>query len=247
MAVENKILPDEALQIALGGESVCDVKRRAIHLKGTDGAYFFINGFVDSAALQRLHLALTDTAAPTGGSLLSFGEKALPFADLKEVKTAKEAADNVLRGSAALTLDGFDSYLVLDVRSYASRGVQEPEKDRTLRGPHVGFNENAVSNLILIRRHLRTAQLRTERFDLGEKIPGEVVLVYLAGCANEIALKNIRRRLKESKTPALSMTQETLADILFPQKGFSLLNPFPRVRYTERPDVVAEGTVIALC
>lgn len=244
--------PRDALNAALGGERVCDVKWRALHLSGVEGAYCYINGYVDSAALQRLHMALSNTQGPnTGETLLSFGERCLPFADLKTVPDAAQAAGEVLRGSAALYLDGTPGYLILDVRSYDSRGIDEPEKDRTLRGPHLGFNENAVSNLILIRRHLRTAALRTERFDLGSEIPNEVIMVYLEGKRNKDLRDKIRKKLSQTRVPVLSMTQETLADILFPQKGLSILNPFPRVRYTERPDVVAatlmEGKIALIC
>ncbi|MBP5288868.1 MAG: spore germination protein [Clostridia bacterium] len=244
---------DRALNRALGGEGVCDLKRRGILVGDKKGAYYFINGYVDSAALQRLHLALARIPAPTpeNGSFLQYGERFFPFADLKETESPEQAALEVLRGSAVLTLAGFSSYLSLDVRSYASRGIQEPEKDRTLRGPHLGFNENAVSNLVLIRRHLRTPSLRTERFEVGRAIPGEVILVYLKETANKKVLERVRRRLKETDFPALSMSQESLADILYPQRGAALINPFPRVRFTERPDVAAaglmEGKIVLIC
>ena len=245
--------PDRALFRALAGDRVCDLIRRRITLGTVPGAYYCINGFVDNAALQRLHLALKDAPAPAPDreTLLSYGEAHVPFADLKEVNTAQEAAGEVLRGVAVLTCRGFDHYLVLDVRSYATRGIQEPEKDRTLRGPHLGFNENAVASLVLIRRYLRTSALRTERFTVGRVIPGEVIVTYLADTGKEKVLEQIRRRLREADVPALSMTQETLADILYPQKKLALFNPFPRVRFTERPDVVAanlmEGKIALIC
>lgn len=244
---------EKALYLALGGDRVCDLKRRRFKAGNAPGCYFFINGFVDSAALQRLHLALGETAAPDPEkeTLLAFGERCLPFADLSSAERAEDAADAVLRGCAALTLAGCDGYLILDVRSYATRGIREPEKDRTLRGPHLGFNENAVSNLVLIRRHLRTPRLCTERFQVGRVIPGEVVMVYLAGTGNERTLARVRRRLQSADCPALSVTQETVADLLYPQKGLALFNPFPRVRFTERPDVVAstlmEGKIALIC
>jgi len=184
-------------------------------------------------------------------SLQTLAETAVPFGGCEVTKDPEYAASEILRGSAALTLSGYHEILLMDIRSFPVRAPQEPEKDRTLRGPHLGTCESLISNLVQIRRLLRSADLQVEKFLIGSEIPNEVALLSMKGKADEAFLIRIRKKLSESKLSALSMTQQTLANLLAPRKGLGLLNPFPKVRYTERPDVIAaslmEGKIALVC
>ena len=242
------------LEKILCPENTYDIKRCDWKIGEKKCACYYINGYVDAGALQRILIFLagkTEADFPEGEDITDLAERFLPCHDTKPVMSAEECAAEILRGSAVFLFDGFCRGVALDLRSFATRGITEPQKNRTIRGPHDGFNENLVANLVLIRRHLRTEKLRAERFAVGKKIPNEVVLLYLDGRAPEKMVERLRKKLRSTELSALSMTQETLANLLFPQKGLSVLNPFPRVRYTERPDVVSavlmEGKIAVLC
>ncbi|MBE6712203.1 MAG: spore germination protein [Ruminococcaceae bacterium] len=240
------------LEEQLRADICFDLKRRPLLLCNKKGTFTYLIGFADSISVEAILSALMNKEEGTlPASLQELSEGTVPFGGCEVTKDPALAASEVLRGSAALTLEGYDEILLMDIRSFSTRPPEEPEKDRTLRGPHIGMCESLVSNLTQIRRLLRTPDLRTEKFILGTKIQNEVALLSISGKADETFLKKIRQKLQNAKLPCLSMTQETLAGILVPRKGASLLNPFPKVRYCERPDIVAaslmEGKIALLC
>ena len=241
----------EKLCTAICAENSFDLKQRRLTVAGKKAICTYLIGFCDSVILERAIGALMRAQDKKELGLQEVMENALPFCSTSVTGSADEAADEILRGSAVVARDGDEGYLVLDIRSFALRSNDEPEKDRSLRGPHIGFNESMVGNLTQIRRYLRTGQLATKRYILGTVIRNEVAVLYLAGKANERLIERLEKKLKNADLPNLSMTQETLANYLFPRKRWNILNPFPRVRYTERPDVVAatlmEGKIAILC
>jgi len=73
------------------------------------------------------------------------------------------------------------------------------------------------------------------------------VLCYMEGICDQKHLEKLRQKLKKITIPALSMGQESLLECLCRSQRY---NPFPKVRYTERPDNAAasvmEGKIIIL-
>ena len=246
-------LQNEILHL-LGAEEAFDVSAKNLFVGGRRGKLIFIAGYVDVRSVESVLSSLMKLSpedlcqAKTPEDLAG---RYVPYGSCEHTGDPAYAAGLVLRGCACLVLEGFSQVLLLDVRSFLVRSIDEPEKDRTLRGPHIGTNESLVSNLVQIRRHLRCGTLRAEKFLLGKKIPNEVALLSLKGKADEEFLAKIREKLRFADVPNLSMTQAGLAAILFPRKRLSLLNPLPKVRYTERPDVVAsslmEGKIALIC
>jgi len=236
----------------IGANHIFDLKKRPFSVGENDAVCYFIIGYTDSEWMQRILASLqripTDKMPADMDCLL---RQYMPFASAEITSDPIQAASELLRGSTVFIINGYRDYLIADARRFSSRSTQEPDKDRTLRGPHIGMTESLIENLIQIRRYMRTDHLQTERFLLGNKIKNEVAILSLKGHTDEKLLEYVRKRLTDVKLPALSMTQESLAQLIFPNKGLSVFNPFPRIRYTERPDVVAatlmEGKIAILC
>lgn len=235
----------------MAADTVFDLKRRPLLLCGKAGTFTYLIEFADSISIENILSALMHSLKTLPATLQEISETVIPFGACEVIRDPALAASEVLRGSAALTLTGFDEILVMDIRSFPLRSPEEPEQDRTLRGPHVGTGESLIANLAQIRRLMRTECLQTEKFILGTKVQNEVAVLSLKGKADEAFLQRLRKKLRDSQFPALSMTQESLTKILVPRKGFQRLNPFPKVRYTERPDVIAaslmEGKIAVIC
>lgn len=234
----------------LRADASYDLKRRPVLLFDQKGTFTYLIGFADSISIENILSSLMRRSEKPE-SLWEIAKSSIPFGACDVTKDPAFAASEVLRGSAALTLSGYDEILLMDIRTFPTRPPEEPEKDRTLRGPHIGTCESLVTNITQIRRLMRTPLLRTEKFLLGTSVQNEVALLSMEGKTDEKFLERIRKRLKNADLPNLSMTQENLAGILVPRKGLSLANPFPKVRYTERPDVIAaslmEGKIAILC
>ena len=242
------------IEKALNIDFVFDIKRRPVILWGKEGFLTYIIGYTDSYLTERILARLMEIPEEVGKDIRDMDElyqKCVPFGSAEATKDPAFAAEEILRGSASLTLSGMDDILLLDLRFFPVRGIEEPEKDRTLRGPHIGTNESLLSNLVQIRRLIRSPGLKTERFVLGKEIKNEVALLSLEGKADEKLVEKVREKLENCRVKNLSMTQESLSGILFPRKGLGILNPFPRARFTERPDVIAaslmEGKIAIIC
>jgi stage V sporulation protein AF len=78
-------------------------------------------------------------------------------------------------------------------------------------------------------------RLRNELYRIGSSSPAYVCLSYLEGVCEEKTLLLIKEKLTSIQTEHLIMTDKALEEILIRRKK---LNPYPLVRYTERPDTV---------
>ena len=75
---------------------------------------------------------------------------------------------------------------------------------------------------------------------IGECSRTDVAICYIEGRVDKEALNLIKDKLANAKIDALAMNQESLAECIY--KG-SWINPFPKFRYTERPDTVAASVI----
>ena len=148
----------------------------------------------------------------------------------------------VFAGKTLAIIDGFGGGVVLDAKQFPTRSVEEPDTSRVLRGSHDGFVENLMQNAALLRRRVRDTHLRLERLQLPERSG-----TYMEGEADEGLLRALREKLMHIQLRSVAMSQETIAEAIAPRQFW---NPFPKVRYTERPDVatacIMEGDVVVL-
>lgn len=243
----------DALSRALRLPHSFDVVAKPAQVGKQRATLFFVDGFVKDEILEKLMeflirapeeevsrtLGAGDAEAFAAGMISYVEAEVQP--DLSAVVTA------VLSGMVALVAEGLDATILIDARTYPSRGVTEPEDDRVLRGSRDGFVETLVFNTALIRRRIRDPALTMEILQVGRRSKTDVVLCYMEGLAEAKILGELRRRLQRIEINALAMSQESLAECLMKRQWY---NPFPRVRYTERPDAAAacvlEGKILLL-
>lgn len=153
----------------------------------------------------------------------------------------------ILSGAIGILIEGYSKGIVIDCRSYPARNVQEPESDKVLRGSHEGFVESIVVNTALIRKKVRSTDLTMERYTVGSESRTDVVLCYMNNRVNKKHLKTLHNKLAEIKVKALPLSHESLRECLIPEQ---MWNPFPKIRYTERPDAAAacvyDGNIIII-
>jgi stage V sporulation protein AF len=156
-------------------------------------------------------------------------------------------AKNVLCGVFAVIIEGYDECILIDSRTYPARGVSEPEKDKVLRGSKDGFVETLVFNTALIRRRIRSNDLRMEMLNAGKTSKTDIAICYMNNRVNKSFLDKIKNRINNIKVDALTLNQESLAECLYTQSWY---NPFPKFKFTERPDTasaqILEGNIIIL-
>ncbi len=210
----------------------------------------FFNGSTNSDLLLKVHRSIL-SAQKLPCTMEEFAKTTVPLTD-KKLETEFDVIITALLSSmSVLFIDGYDSAVILDTKEYPSRSIEEPEKNKTMRGPRDGFGESIFVNTALIRRRIKTDALAFEGFSIGKETKTKVVLAYVKGKCNQRLVDEVRRRLTSIDVPSLTLSQQTLCECVFDKRLSDKLNPFPKVRYVERPDTAAsmliEGKVALLC
>ena len=225
-----------------------DLIQRDIIIGERKSTFYFVDGFTKDETMQKImagFFALKKDDMPSTAT--GFSKLCLPYVEVDVIADFDLIIRNVLSGVTCLFIDGYEACLAIDCRTYPARGVEEPDKDRSLRGSRDGFVETIVFNTALMRRRIRDPHLTMKMFEVGEISRTDVALCYMSDRVDQELLQNLTRRIEELQLDALRMNQQSLADALFKRKWF---NPFPKFKYTERPDTAAaclmEGKVIIL-
>lgn len=209
-----------------------------------------IDGFVQEDVLLRITQYMMKAADEhdLAASILRLSERGVGFVEVGYAFDQETLVDAVLAGQAAFLFDGLTVALLVDTRTYPGREPQEPDTEKTLRGSRDGFTETMLQNITLVRRRLRDPQLRFEVMAIGARSKTDVAIAYIQDIANPELVELVKKRLREISIDAMPMADRPLVEYLSPQQRW--WNPFPTVRFTERPDVTAahlvEGHVVLL-
>ena len=246
---QNVALMDDVLRV----QENFDVIKKVMCLGKDEITLYYIDGFVDSGSMNKMmiyFLSLKSLGTPSDSgedaAARYFCRHHLPHVEAEVSADADMLVHMVLSGTTLILGATFGPYgIVVDSRTYPTRSVEEPESDRVMLGSRDGFVETLVFNTALIRRRVRDPQLTMQYYSIGERSRTDVVLCYLEGQADPGYVKHLQARLRAIRTRALTMGHESLAELLIRDKWY---NPFPKIRYTERPDVAAaqvmEGSVL---
>ena len=225
-----------------------DMVGREVSVGGRRARLWVVNGYAEDALIERMIGRLLAVGSLKGvPDLAAFLAAYVTVPDAAEVTEVHDMVMGVFAGKTLLVIDGYDGGILLDAKEYPTRSVQEPDTSKVLRGSHDGFVESIMANAALLRRRIRDPALTLERYQVGGRSQTDVALVYMAGEANEKYLEQLREKLKAIDVGSISMSQESVAECIVPKQWW---NPFPKIRYTERPDVatasIMEGSILLM-
>ncbi len=223
-----------------------DIVYRVIRIGGRDACLFFVDGFCKDEMMQKiLQYLITLKPEDIPENAHSMSKDFMPTIEVDLEKKWEEITTALLSGQSVLFIDGLEKCLLIDSRTYPARNVSEPEKEKTLRGSRDGFVETIVFNTALVRRRIRSPKLRMEMLRAGEVSKTDIALCYMDDRVDHKLLCQVKTRIQNIHVDALTMNQESLAECLYQAKWY---NPFPKFKYTERPDTAAahilEGNII---
>lgn len=223
-----------------------DIVYRTLSIGGKQACMFFIDGFIKDDIITKIleyFYTLKDPSLLTNAH--TFSHHCVPYCEVSLNDDVETLLTNILSGVLVLFVEGFTTAIEIDARTYPQRATSEPDKDKTFRGSRDGFVETLVLNTALIRRRIRYPQLHVEHLQLGALSKTDIALCYIDDRCDHKLLEIIRQKIQTSQIQALTMNQETLAEVLLPHKWY---NPFPKFKYTERPDTAAaqllEGDIV---
>ena len=126
--------------------------------------------------------------------------------------------------------------IAFEVKTGEKRNPSPPEVENTVKGPKDAFVETGRTNTSLVRRHLRTPDLRIYETTVGQRSLTNVSVLWIRGLTNEMYVERVKKRLGEINIDGLifpSAVEEYVTG--------SRATAFPLIQYTERPDKFCQG------
>ena len=217
-------------------------------IAGKKAVIFYINGLIKDDIMEKLmEFFYSHTRPEYLETADEFIRHCVPYVEISLIDDPDAVVKNVLSGIPCMMAEGFSSAVAFDMRTYPQRSTSEPDDDKVLRGSKDGFVETVIFNSALIRRRIRSAHFITKAMTVGRESKSDVIVCYMDNKVDHKLLHNITDRIKNLDIANLSMNQQSLIEALYQNKW---LNPFPKIKYTERPDVAAavclKGNIVIL-
>ena len=172
------------------------------------------------------------SAAKTNISHLA---KAITLANVKTESKITDATNDILSGNAMIFIDGKNKAISVDLKKFEVRAISEPPTGLAVRGPRNGFTESIKSNLSLVRRYLKSPDLKVETFEKGRYTKTSIAFMYIDGISRPEIIDKIRKKIQEIDIDGIP--DSSYVSKLLNERKTSL---FKQVGSTERPDVLIE-------
>ncbi len=198
---------------------------------------FFVHGMVDNRLLNNdvikplleypFGRKVTDLINTVANQIILPGS-------IQKTSDLNQIVQCFVYGDSILLVDGYRDVLILSTRSWQTRAIEEPESERILRGPREGFNESIIVNLSMLRRRLRTQDLKMKFKVFGARTQTKGCICYIEGLANKNVLNELETRLRKFSidgTLDVNYISEFIRDEPY--------SPIKTIGSTEKPDVVA--------
>lgn len=227
-----------------------DLMTRDLYLGNTKAYFLGVNGFCKTEILQQIFSDLQNPLYVKDGNvedIVRYMNAKIGYAQASLCDSWDTILKNVLSGPSLLLIDGFSQGILIDVRTYPARGIQEPDVERVTRGARDGFVETMLFNANLIRRRVRSTDLCFSVHTVGTESRTDVCIAYLGKNVNRALLEKLSEKIDALNVSALTMGSKSLEELLLPRRWW---NPLPSIQTTERPDVACsyllEGHILVI-
>lgn len=126
--------------------------------------------------------------------------------------------------------------IAYEVKTGVSRGPSAPEVENTIKGPKDAFVETIRINTSLLRRHLRTPDLRLYATTVGRRSLTNVAVIWIDGITNPDLVRRMKQRLDTIDIDGM-ISPASVEEYITGSRATA----FPLLQYTERPDRFCQG------
>lgn len=199
--------------------------------------FIYLDGVVNSEIIDGYILKpimgehITEKGKTTVDYLL---DRVIQINSVKKLATVSEMIDGILYGDSLLLVDGCSQGILMDTKQFTTRSISEPDGEKILSGPREGFSESLMQNLSLVRRKLRTPELKMQFYSVGQRSNTQLCITYMQGLVKQETLDLLYKRLEKIDIDAI--LDANYITELVRDNAYSI---FRTTGYTERPDVVA--------
>lgn len=228
---------EKVLEERVGLNKSFDLILREMEFGSKKVGIFYCNGFAKDTVLTDIlvRLSYADEEAVAERTLETFTNNLIPHIQVKTYDTMPEIVGQVLAGGTAMFIEGERTAIAIDSKSFPARSTEEPDLERVVRGSRDGFVETLLINVTLIRRRLRDERLKLEIQQVGKRTKSDVCIAYIEDIADPELVAAVKKKISNVEIDGLPLAEKQLEEAII-NKGW---NPYPQVRYSERPDVVA--------
>lgn len=253
MAIQDKTpismsLAENIARMEVLFDTCADIKKKQMNLgvhKDVPCYLTFIEVAVDMGNSALLELLKYLRGAEKEEIYAALSKNALGISDATYFETIEEAASGLLTGEAILFVDGFDKAVKIPDDGYPNKGVGEAQSEKVVRGSNEGFTDSVKQNAALIRKRIRSPQVKVKQKTAGVRSKTNVYLVYMDELVYPGLLAEIERRLECFEIDGV--LDSGVLEQLTEERWYS---PFPQFQTTERPDraamAILEGRVVLL-
>ncbi|WP_217595777.1 spore germination protein [Cohnella sp. GbtcB17] len=145
-----------------------------------------------------------------------------------------QVVDELFSGSVIIVVNG--DLFAYPIPRQPERTPEESSSEISVKGPRDGFVESLQVNRALVRKRIKSPDLKIESFSVGTDSRIEVNLLYLKSAASRSLVEEARKRIGRLSPDIVNgagQIEEMLSD-----RSRSL---FPLVDYTGRPDFIVES------
>lgn len=206
------------------------------HDKSLKFCIFYCDGVVNSAIMNdNIIRPLMISPAPKPGSELidTLMNEVVQINEMKKTDSLADIIRDITYGDTVLFAEGAAQAILFNTKGFDIRSIDEPDNEKILSGPREGFTESLLANLSLIRRKVRTNELKMKFSSLGKQTQTGICVCYMNNIVNKKILAEVFRRLELIDMDAVLDTNyitELIKD--------NPLSPFRATGYTERPDII---------
>lgn len=169
----------------------------------------------------------------------------IPATKIAKITSQEELMHSILSGLTVILVDGEDKAISVETRTTLSSDIVESKNEKTLKGPKDGFTENYQTNLGLIKKRIRSEDLRVTEHRVGTKGNALVAVISVHNIVDPKIVEHINRKIAKIDIDAVFDVNQIVELISPNEKNF-----FPNFLPTERPDYVSmlllEGRVAIL-
>lgn len=230
----SKELAKTQLETIFDQENTFDICIKDIAIKNLPTLTIYVSGLVNGESFAEMLTNLQREQPEEIEDEVAYFNAHFNYHGKEEATSMDDFLLGILSGRVGFVTSSGYCFLA-EFREYPGRSPEEPDNEKVIRGSRDGFAENVIQNTALIRRRIRSTNLRYQMHQITTESKTDVVIAYMDNLVNDEHLQWIVERVGQIQHDGLTMADKSLEEWIFKQK----FHPLPFVRYSERPDIVA--------
>lgn len=209
-----------------------DVEFLNFNVKDNKAVLIFLKDTTDKNALGELVIKPLENL-PSGYQEKDL-ENAFLYPEKKKITSIHQAVDEIVDGNAVLLVDDLGLGFAFGLKKFPMRAITEPPTSAVIKGPREGFVESLPINISLMRRRIKSPDLKFINLIVGRYSKTPVSVCYIKGIADKSLVKKVIKKLQAIDTDAI-LDSSYISKFLGEHKA----SIFKQIGNTEKPDILS--------